>query len=549
MNPSPSTIDALLNYFPWIVPECILGLFACVLFLGGTWKVSRNVWGTVALVGLTAAGIALVLTRLPVFASTEAARAALYSSPVWLDNLALLIKAVALVGGAVFVLFSWDEIPEVHAAEYHACLLVIVAGACFTAGANDLITLFLSLELISIPTYVALYLARSDDSGKEAGVKYFLLSVFSSALFLFGLSYLYGLSGTTNLHGLSDALAVRDPSTGNAAPGIALVAVVMVVAGLAYKMTAVPFHFYAPDVYQGTSTGAAALLAFLPKMAGFVALIRVLGFLPFEIADDDRGGGPLLGAQVSTLLWIIAAVTMTLGNVLALLQDNVKRMLAYSSVAHAGYMLIGLTVAPYHLLRDRGGVAPGLGSNGIDAVLFYIVSYGAMTVGTFAVLAYLSTRERPVETVNDLGGLSKTHPGTALLMAFFMLSLIGIPATAGFIGKFLLFFSAFSYPYDVTRGTEAEMARLFRVLAFIGVINAAIAGWYYLRIIAAMYLRSPLQPLEKPRGNPRLVAIWVCAAITLIFGVYPKPLVDRARAATVNKVAIEKQTAEKAPAP
>ena len=211
-------------------------------------------------------------------------------------------------------------------------------------------------------------------------------------------------------------------------------------------------------------------------------------------------------------------------------------MLAYSSVAHAGYMLIGLTVAPY-ILESRGGP-----SAGIDAVLFYLVSYGAMTVGAFAVLAYLSTRERPVETVDDLGGLSKTHSGVALLMTLFLLSLIGIPATAGFVGKFLLFFGAFSYQYNVNDAALGEMAKLFRVLALIGVINAAIGGWYYLRIIAAMYLRAPLQPLARTVVAPRLVAIWVCALVTLVFGVYPKPLLDRARDATANKVHIQPET-------
>ena len=540
------TINALLNYFPWIIPECILGFVACVLFLGGSWKVSRNVWGTVALLALFCAGVALFFRGLPEFSSLGAARAALYASPIWLDRLTLFIKAVSIIGGAIFVLFSWDEVSEEHAAEYHACLLTIVAGSCFTAAANDLVTLFLALELISIPTYVALYLARSDEAGKEAGVKYFLLSIFSSAILLFGMSYLYGVTGTTNLQGIADALARGD--THEAMPGVALVAVVLVVAGLSYKMTAVPFNFYAPDVYQGTSTGAAALLAFLPKMAGFVALIRVLGFVPFEltvyypnVVEGDpvqSGNGPLLGPQVSGVLWIVAAFTMTYGNILALWQDNVKRILAYSSVAHAGYMLIGLTIAPY-ILQTRTNASFKMTSTGVDAVLFYLVSYGAMTVGAFAVLAYLSTRQRTVETVDDLGGLSQTHPGVALLMTVFMLSLIGIPATAGFVAKFLLFFGAFAYQHVPSNATQHEMATLFRVLALVGVINAAIGGWYYLRIIAAMYLRSPLQPLAKPAVAPRLVAIWACALVTLVFGVYPKPLLDRAQKATENKVRIE----------
>jgi NADH-quinone oxidoreductase subunit N len=309
---------------------------------------------------------------------------------------------------------------------------------------------------------------------------------------------------------------------------MALVAVVMVVAGLGFKITAVPFHFYAPDVYQGTSTGAAALLAFIPKLAGFVALIRVLGFLPYELSvmEDGvvkeivRGPGPLLSSQVSTLLWIVAAVTMTLGNVLALLQDNVKRLLAYSSVAHAGYMLIGLAVFPY--LTGRNASSGRLDTVGTDAVLFYLIAYGAMTIGAFAVLEHLSTRDRPVETIDDLAGLSQSHPGVALLMTTFLFSLIGLPPMAGFWGKLLVFVSAFSVSY--TPGAEVglgEQAKLFRILLLIAALNAAVGAWYYLRIIAVMYLRTPLQRLAKPPMSTRLVAVWACALITLLFGATP----------------------------
>src|SRR5205085_699998 len=255
-------------------------------------------------------------------------------------------------------------------------------------------------------------------------------------------------------------------------------------------------------------------LAFVPKAAGFVALVRVLGFVLEGTRSKGLAATAVLGTQVPTLLWIVAAVTMTLGNVLALLQDNVKRLLAYSSVAHAGYMLIGLAVAPYLIGRSPSS---GLSTVGTDAVLFYLVSYGAMTIGAFAVLEYLSTPDRPVETVDDLAGLSKSHPGVALLMALFLFSLIGLPATAGFIGKFLLFLGAFSVPY--TPGSETglgEQAKLFRILVLIGALNAAVGGWYYLRIIAVMYLRTPLQPLAKPSVSPRLVAVCVCAAVTLL---------------------------------
>jgi NADH-quinone oxidoreductase subunit N len=536
------TVSALLNFYPWLLPEGILALFACVLFLGGTFKASRNVWGVVALVGLGAALVCLLLVGRPAFASREEAFATLYASPILLDRLAILVKVITLVGGGTLVLFSWDEVAEDRIAEYHACLLSIIAGVCITASANDLITLFLALELVSIPTYVLLYLVRVDDPGKEAAVKYFLLSIFSSALFLFGLSYLYGLSGTTNLQGVADAFSHRAEDPSESIPGMALVALVMVVAGIGFRITAVPFHFYAPDVYQGTSTGAAALLAFIPKVAGFVALIRLLGFVPYELvvgAETLRGGWAkpdFLGTQLSTLLWIIAAVTMTLGNVLALLQDNIKRLLAYSSVAHAGYMLIGLAVAPY--LLGESGPTRTLSTIGLDAVIFYLASYGAMTIGAFAVVEYLNTRERPVETVDDLGGLGKTNPGVALLMAVFLFSLIGIPATAGFVGKLMLFLGAFSVPPSAGPGALGDQANLFRILALIAVLNAAVGAWYYLRMVAAMYLRPSAQPFAKPGVSPRLVAIWICAFFTLFLGIYSRPLVDESLKAFPNRIEI-----------
>jgi NADH-quinone oxidoreductase subunit N len=253
-------------------------------------------------------------------------------------------------------------------------------------------------------------------------------------------------------------------------------------------------------------------------VAGFVALVRVLGFAPQASLLDallqrDIVPGLLLGPQVSTLFWNLAAVTMTLGNVLALLQDNLKRLLAYSSVAHAGYMLIGLAVAPYL----RGVDAPG----GVEAMLYYLAAYGAMTIGAFAVISYLNTPERPVETVDDLAGLSRSRPRVALLMMVFLFSLIGIPATGGFAGKFLLFWGAMSVRVVPTDPSTLEQARLFRVLALIGVLNAAIGAWYYLRIVAVMYLRNPLRPVESRRSWATLTAIVACAILTIALGVPP----------------------------
>jgi NADH-quinone oxidoreductase subunit N len=413
--------------------------------------------------------------------------------------------------------------------------------------ANELITLFLALELVSIPTYVLLYLPRVDRVAQEAAMKYFLLSIFSSALLLFGFSYLYGLGGTTNLPGLTAAL--ERAKGGGVMPGVALVALVMVVAGLGFRITAVPFHFYAPDVYQGTTTGAAALLAFVPKVSGFAALVRVLGFVVPGLAAE--GGGVALdsrppviqplGDQIPVLLWIVSAVTMSLGNLLALLQDNVKRLLAYSSVAHAGYMLIGLAVAP-KLVGDT--TAP---VGGVEAVLFYLVAYGAMTIGAFAVLSSLSTKERPAETVDDLAGLGRTHPGLALVMVLFLFSLIGLPLTAGFAGKLFLFLGALGLPNRPGDPQMAEQHQLFTTLAVIAAINAAIGGWYYLRIAAVMYLREPLEPLPKPRSVPLRLAVLTCAVLTLGLGVYPEPLLRAVRGAVTRDSTAARQAPAEVP--
>jgi NADH-quinone oxidoreductase subunit N len=534
---TPEIVSSLSNCFNLVVPEAILGLAACLAFLGGTFRASRNLWAGFSLFALAGAGLALAMSPSPAIALQPAA---IYAGPVVADQFTLLIRVIALAGGAILVLSSWQEIPDSQAGEYQGCLLIIIAGVGLTGAANDLITLFLALELISIPTYVLLYLPRHDVPAQEAAVKYFLLSIFSSALLLLGFSYLYGLAGTTNLPALAEALAVPG---GGRMPGVAVAALVMVVAGMGFRITAVPFHFYAPDVYQGTATAGAALLAFVPKVAGFAGLLRLLNLVPHEIVGTSRPEdyGVLLGLQISTLFWIIAAVTMTLGNVLALLQDNLKRLLAYSSVAHAGYMLVGLATAPY--LRLKPEAIPG----GVESLLFYLAAYGAMTVGAFAVISYLDSRERPVTTVDDLAGLAKSHPGIALMMAVFLFSLIGIPLTAGFAGKFLLFSGAVSVSLNAHEMADRinpnepaaweQQARLFLILGVVGMLNAAIGSWYYLRIVAVMYLRTPLKPLEIKQNWPGLAALVACTLLTIGLGVAGLPLLKSIEAAVPTDAA------------
>jgi NADH-quinone oxidoreductase subunit N len=503
-----STIDATLQgAFRLVVPEAALVGTACVLFVLSTLKVSRALAGTIALAGL---GLAAIFH----FAGPHFQVAADMTtvSPALGDKLAGFIRVAALVAGGVLVMVSWDEPTENRACDYHACLLIAVAGLSLVGMANDLIFLFLALELVSIPTYVMLYLPGGHDRlSQEAAIKYFLLSILSSALLLFGFSYLYGVTGTTNISATVKLLPVV--AAGDMA-NMALVAAVMIIAGIGFKITAFPFHFYAPDVYQGAPPGIVSLLALVPKIAGFAAMLRLFG--------STSGVDYTFTKQFLMLLWILAAVTMTAGNVMALMQNNFRRMLAYSGVAHSGYILIGLAVLPAQMMRpDKDKVLVPGG----DAILFYLIAYGAMTVGALAIIAYLNRHERSFETIDDLAGLHETNPRIALAMALFMFSLIGLPLTAGFAGKFLLFAGAIDVP------ANPPMGHLYQVLAVVGAANAAVAAYYYLRVVGSIYLRGSFQPPVPVRRSPTLLAIAVCLSATVLFGVYPAPLVNAARAA------------------
>jgi NADH-quinone oxidoreductase subunit N len=503
------TVDQTLqSVFRLVVPEAALIGVACLLFVLSTLRATnRHAAGVLALVGIAiAAGLHFTGSAPDGMIQTV--------SPVWIDGLSKFVRLSALATAAILVLFSWNECDDSRAADFQACLLAATAGFSLVGSANDLVVLFLALELISIPTYVMLYLPRANDpKAQEAAVKYFMLSILSSAFTLFGFSYLYGEAGTTNLSALTDLLPRLAPGEGGTST---LIASVLVLAGLGFRITAFPFHFYAPDVYQGGPTGVVAFLAFVPKVAGFVALLRLFDF----VGDAHPVAGEFV-KRMMMLFWILAAVTMTAGNVMGLLQTNLRRMLAYSSVANAGYMLIGFAVLPADAYRT--GAEPSL-ANGAEAILFYLVAYGAMTIGAFAVIAYLDSPAKRVETLDDVAGLRETHPMAALLMGIFFLSLIGLPLTAGFVGKFLLFMSALNTP------ETAPMQDLFRVLAVIAALNAAVAAYYYLRVLNSMFLRTAIAaPMPAMRWSPLLIVAVVCALVTIVFGIYPEPLQEFCR--------------------
>jgi NADH-quinone oxidoreductase subunit N len=492
-------VDHLTESVRYVLPEVTLVGAACVLFLFAALRTTRGFSLFLALAGVgSAAAIAVLVPERtdgfnPVY------------GPIDPTGAASFVRWVALAAAAGYVFLGWADAKNDTSAEYHACVLVVAAGLSLVGRANDLVSLFLALELISIPTYVLLYLPSRTKAGQESAMKYFLLSVLSSGVLLFGFSYLFGLVGSTNLPVIVSALSAAQPVS-----PLALVGMILVIAGLGFRIAAVPFHFYAPDVYEGGPTGVVAQLAFVPKAAGFVALARLLGVLSVHSAgvpfDTERTLIPLT-------LWVMAVVTMSFGNLLALIQDNLKRLFAYSGIAHGGYMLIGVLVA-------CSAPGPTADHSGMDAVLFYLTAYGFMTVGALAVIAYLAGPDRPVETVDDLAGLGRTNPFAALLMAVFFFSLIGLPLTAGFVGKFNLFVAAFEVP------TETKLKSLYRVLAVVAAVNSAVSAVYYLRAVGVMFLRTPLKPAEPARGYPQLLAATACAAATLVFGAYPQPLMN-----------------------
>ena len=515
MNPlsSQALFENVSLSIRFLLPELVLVGSACVLFLLAAFRSNRRTSGFLALCAIGAATAVSFYFKEPAFLASDRFVAAIDPTGV-----AQFVRWLALGAGVLYVLIGYSDSSRETAPEYFGCLLVVLAGLSLVARANDLLSLFLALEMISIPTYVLLYLPTKSKAGQEAAMKYFMLSILSSGVLLFGFSHLYGLTGAINLPLIAETLS-KASQVGPVSPvsPMALVAVVMVIAGLGFRIAAVPFLFYAPDVYEGAPNGVVAQLAFIPKVAGLVALARVFGLLaPDAPFDSTRTLIPLT-------LWVIAVVTMTFGNLLALIQDNLKRLFAYSGIAHAGYMLIGFLVAMS---------ATGAGTqSGFDSLLVYLVSYGLMTVGVFAVLGYLQHSGRTVETVDDLAGLGRTNPFAAGLFCLFFLSLIGMPLTAGFNGKFLLFFGAFESP------TSTPLKDLYRILALIAAINSAIAAVYYLKALGVMFLRTPLQPASPARGYACFLAALFCAVGTLAFGVYPKPLVDAARKAAPIPVA------------
>jgi NADH-quinone oxidoreductase subunit N len=418
-------------------------------------------------------------------------------------DLTWYVRLVALGIGLLVLLVHWHLPQSAERGDVFAMILFSLSGILLTSLADDLVLLFLTIELVSVPTYILVSIGRSDIRAQEAGLKYFFLGALSAALLAYGFSFLYGASGTTLLSGMHLA------SSG----GFMTIGLLLAFAGLAFKIAAVPFHVYAADVYQGAASPVTGLLGFFPKLAGFVAIIKLVALVQ-PLGPVTAGWN--MPAAAFVFLWVVAAATMTIGNVLGLMQTNVKRILGYSSIAHSGYMLVALLVGPV-----AGG---GPLRDGLSAMLFYIVVYGVMNLGAFAVLALLKAGGRDAEELDDLAGLSRRQPLAALALAICVFSLMGMPPTAGFFAKIYVFSTALSSGWDGGRGSALI------ILAVIGVLNSAIAAAYYLRIVATCYLREPVIEVTTPTPNRFLhLGLLGCCTAILLLGLWPDGLIRMAR--------------------
>ncbi len=395
------------------------------------------------------------------------------------DSLSHIGERLAIVSGLIIVLIGWDSAPRKSLAEYYGCLLILFSGVLCVASANDATTLFLGLELVSIPTYVLLGLAGTGTRGLEAMLKYFVLSATASAVFLIGFSHLYGMAGTTDLIALQKYLGVSDS-------WLTHVTFIFVICGIAFRMTAVPFHAYASDVFAGTSLSVSAVLSYVPKLVGFLALARLIGL-------------PEVGKAVPelwiTVLTILSIVTMCIGNLLALMQSQVRRLMAYSSVAHSGYLLLAFAAA----LQTSGP---------LDVVWSYLSAYALMTLGIFAVLDRYRPEGHEAVEISDLKGMWSHQPWIAAMTAICLLSLMGMPLTGGFWAKLQVFLTA-----------VGSNTPLLRAAALVGAINAVIAVAYYWRTMVAVFSvgnhRSPRVALQQ--RWPSVIALTACSVLTVIW--------------------------------
>ncbi|HET9225361.1 MAG TPA: NADH-quinone oxidoreductase subunit N [Thermoanaerobaculia bacterium] len=473
------------SQFLLLSPEMLLSAAGLLLLLVGTWgRGFRNVDAAfVSIFSLVATGVILVV----VHSRLDWGGRLILGNTMVVDGFAFFWKALILVATILTILIAYRFVEEggYRGTELYALLLFATAGAMFMVSGNTLLTIWIGLETMALASYILAGYFKREVRSNEAALKYFILGALSSGILLYGMSLLYGVTGTIELQRIAIALAAQ---TGSETNILVPLGWILMAAGLFFKVAAVPFHIWTPDVYVGAPTPITAWLAVVSKGASFAILVRILYEGLWPVAVDWQ--------------WIVALVasaSMIWGNLAALTQDNVKRLLAYSSIANAGYVLIGVLA---------------LSEMGLQSVLFYLLAYTFITLGAFGTVILLERREYAGETAADYAGLSKRSPFLAAMMLLFLLALTGIPLTGGFVGKLYLF--------------AAAIEKGWTWVAVIGVITSAISLYYYFRIVVYMYQRDETSASPVPLRSPALVAVIAfCALLTLLLGIVPGPFLDR----------------------
>src|ERR1051326_7574329 len=476
-----------------ILPELVLTAFGIIVMMADPLLkpgASRKGLGLISLLG-TGGAIAATFCQLAWMHRDPS-----FSNPSWfgmvrVDNFAIFFHLLIPAISAVCILASLEylDAQNIRSGEYYGLILFGTVGMVLMSSAIELVLIFIALEISSISTYVLAGYRRRTASSTESAINYFLLGSFATAFFLYGVALMFGAAGSTSVLEIKTALASGNPGL------LAIAATALMIVGLGFKVASAPFHIWTPDVYEGAPAPIVALMSTGPKAAAFAVLLRVL------FATERT--------EWFWLIWISAALSMTLGNFGALIQNNVKRMLAYSSIAHAGYLLVAFAAG---------------GDTGISAAIFYTAAYAAMNVGAFAVVSHFAAGGERYVSLDDYAGLGRRSPLLAFTLTIFMLSLIGIPGTAGFFAKYYVFQAAFT----------AHSSAL-NWLAVIGLINSAVASYYYLRLIVVMYMREPAIAESPARASASMRLALVLAVIATIYlGVIPGRVLDSSKAAALD---------------
>lgn len=487
-----------------ILPELIVAIAGVIVMIVDAFSSPRQrlVTGTLSMLAcLTAAAATIWLwVARPLTASA-------FNGMVVLDEFRLSFTLIFLIVAILTLLIAtiWIETENLPAGEFHSLLLFATAGMMLMASAGDLVIVFLGLEILSIATYVLAGFRRTDTRSNESSLKYFILGSFASAFLLYGIALIYGATATNTLPGTTNIATIATRLDQSLYPPLLFAGIAMLLVGFGFKIATAPFHVWTPDVYEGAPTPVTAFMAAGPKAAGFASFMRVFlfGFPIVTVAASTAG---LAHTAWVGALAVMAALTMTIGNVVAIVQNNVKRMLAYSSIAHAGYALVGFVAA-------GAATDPAQRSAAVTAVIFYLLTYAVMNMGAFAIVTIVARKGDRRNDVEDYSGIGFSSPVLAFSLSIFLLSLLGMPLTAGFMGKIMVFSAAVNQGYIW--------------LVVLGVLNTAISAYYYLRLIIVMFFRERTAAWEPPRV-PASVAVALILTILGVFylGLFPGRVIN-----------------------